>query len=174
VTAIRFIGGAHEGTGSYELGVLHLPGGGARAVEEVVSVTVQGERSPAPRWSGEIVRGLQGALAQAGGLRQPLGLAASMVGAGLGLFDRTVRFTAAFADGTSALIEAEAGLPALIDRDREIVRLARLRQAPAAEPAASPENEEAGKAADSALSAVFEYEKRNGRLRRVAAPKRET
>ncbi len=170
MTAIRFIGGAHEGAGAYELGIFHLPDGGTRAVEEVVSLTVEGERSPAPRWSGEIVRGLQGALAQAGSFRQPLGLAASVMGAGLGLFDRTVRFTAAFADGSSARIEAEAGLPALIDRDREVVRLARLRQAPTAEPSADAE---AGKAADSALSAVFEYEKRNGRLRRVAAPRRD-
>lgn len=161
MSGLRVVGGTcGHGAATYDLGVFAMPDGGSRGVETVASLSIEGDP---PVWTGQIVRGLRGALRANDGLPKPLGFAASALGAGLGLFDRPARFTATFADGSTATIEADAALAACIERDREVVRGVLARGIAATAP---PKDEAAG--GGEAPTAIFEYEKRNGRLRRVA------
>lgn len=167
MTRLRIVAGScGEGLGTYEAGAFALPGGGVQGAEDVASLETEGD-GPRPSWSGPIVRGLQGAITATQGLPRPIGFAARAVGIGLDILGpgagptATVRVT--FADGSHAVIAAEAGLAALVARDREVIRRARLRGVGSPEtpaPMLLPES-------DPAPTPMFEYEKRNGRLRRV-------
>jgi hypothetical protein len=166
MTGLRVVDGTcGRGSGTYDRGVFAMPDGRSRGVETLTDLTVHGDPGGAPAWTDQVVKGLQGALKPTERLPRPLGLAASAIGAGLGLFDRAVRFTATFADGSTAAIEADAALPACIARDRDVVRGVAARAVIAPDPV----QPEAEISPDPAPTAVFEYEKRNGRLRRVVA-----
>lgn len=184
MSEILFLGGTcGEGPGSYEVGVFYLPDGTARGVEDLADLTVTYGPETAPRRLG-IARGLRDALASTGPLPRPLGLAASVVGFGLDVIGSGGRSGPAlelrFADGAIASIRTEADAAARIVQDREVVRLALLRRAvstaraaPAAGVVEMPAKSSAEPAPEGAetraLASIFAYEKRGGRLRRVAA-----
>ncbi|MCJ2045603.1 hypothetical protein MKK58_13830 [Methylobacterium sp. J-078] len=176
MSEILLLGGTcGEGPGSYEAGVFHLPDGSARGVEDLADFMVSYGPEPASRRLG-IARGLRDALASTGPLPRPLGLAASVAGFGLDVIGGGGRPGASlelrFADGAIASVRTEADAAARIVQDREVVRLALLRRAVSApmvaetptESAPTPEGSETR-----ALASIFAYEKRGGRLRRVAA-----
>lgn len=183
MTEIRIIAGSWAtGVGTYKAGLFTMPGGAVRGVEDLMSMTTQGEVSDEPHWAGQIVGGLRGALAAAVRLPRPLGLAASTVTAGLGAIGdglhRRATLEAAFADGSTLVAVTEAGVVSLIRNDREVVCRAQARSALPSLPTALPAGDTgddaafrargtAADAADAALTSIFEYEKRNGRLRRV-------
>lgn len=182
MSEILLLGGTcGEGPGSYEAGVFHLPDGSARGVEDLADLTVSHGPEPASRRLG-IARGLRDALASTGPLPRPLGLAASVAGFGLDVIGGGGRPGASlelrFADGAIASIRTEADAAARIVQDRELVRLALLRRAvstaraaPAPRVAETPtESAPAPEGSETrALASIFAYEKRGGRLRRVAA-----
>lgn len=178
MTDIRMTAGScGEGPARYEAGVFAMPDGGLRGVEDLTGLERAGDPAPGPHWTGDLVRGLQGALASTAALPRPFGLAASVVGLGLGALEGrgrpSVSLRATFSDGATAVIAAEPWLADLIERDRAVVRLALLRAAAAAPPmpepaAAAPPGDPAP---DTAPTPMFEYEKRRGRLRRVAIVK---
>ncbi|MCJ2033212.1 hypothetical protein [Methylobacterium sp. J-068] len=133
---------------------------------------------------GGIARGLRDALAATGPLPRPLGLAASVLGAGLDVLGGDGRPTLSidlrFEDGATASIRADAETAARMSRDREVVRLAVLRRATApiaapagAAPAAETRWPETPGPDAPALASIFAYEKRGGRLRRLAAKARD-
>lgn len=174
---LLFGGTCGEGPGSYEAGVFHLPDGSARGVEDLADLTVSHGPETAPRRLG-IARGLRDALASTGPLPRPLGLAASVVGFGLEVVGSGGRPVAAlelrFADGAVASIRTEADAAARIVQDREVVRLALLRRAVPAAGVAETSTETSAEPTPEgsetrALASIFAYEKRGGRLRRVAA-----
>ncbi|KQP50897.1 hypothetical protein ASG40_13335 [Methylobacterium sp. Leaf399] len=169
MTAIRIAGGAcGSGAGAYEDGLFTMPDGTSRGIETVASLDLPEPAAPPAHWSGDLLRGLQGALASAQALPKPVSVAASAVGFGLGAFEATPPTTLlrlAFEDGADAELAVRADLAALIARDVALVRAALERRTPPAPavPAAAVDAD-----ADRATTAMFEYEKRNGRLRRVA------
>jgi len=167
MTAIRITGGAcGVGAGDYEDGVFTMPDGTSRGVETLSALEGPEAAGSSTHWSGNLVRGLQGAMASAEKLPRPLSVAASAFGFGLGAFETRppiVALTIAFMDGTDAVIETDADLVALMARDRAVVQGAIARRA-------SPPAMVAPRDADldRTTTAMFEYEKRNGRLRRVS------
>lgn len=165
MTAIRITGGTcGAGAGDYEDGVFTMPDGASRGVETVSDLVRPEAADGSSHWSGDLVRGLQGAMASAERLPRPLSVAASAVGFGLGAFEAKPPvsvLTVTFMDGTDAVIEADADLAALMARDRAVVQAALARRASPAMPAAGDSD------LDRTTTAMFEYEKRNGRLRRV-------
>lgn len=170
MTAIRITGGScGAGAGTYLDGLFTMPDSSLRGVETLTELHgPEAAGRPAP-WSGDIVRGLRGALASAGTLPRALSLAVYAMDAGLGVVaprPRPATLRARFCDGTEAVIETDDGLAAVVARDRALVQAALSRGAP---PAAMPDRTGAGEeAADRATTAMFEYEKRNGRIRRIA------
>ncbi|WP_375408249.1 hypothetical protein [uncultured Methylobacterium sp.] len=182
MTAIRITGGAcGAGAGDYEDGVFTMPDGTTRGVETLSALDGPEAIDPPSHWSGDLVRGLQGAMASAEKLPRPLSVAASALGFGLGAFEAkppVATLRAAFTDGSDAVIEVEADLAALIARDRTVIGAALARQvqpAPARTVFASDADRVKTPLLETPLSetpmletAMFEYEKRNGRLRRVA------
>ncbi|GJE28673.1 hypothetical protein [Methylobacterium organophilum] len=171
--------GGHR-LGRYADGLLSLPGGVVRGVEEVVRVQARGTGPDGLERAGEAAGNLRQALGQGGPRSLPLRLALSTVRAGLGLIEDGLRpdlqaspVEIGFADGSTvvALLPGEAA--ALIRRDAAIARGALERQArKAAVPLPAPPVEPAAPAAlpdgtGDALTSIFRYEKRNGRLRRV-------
>lgn len=176
MTEIVILGGTcGTGSGTYDLGLFRLPDGTARGVEDLVDLILPPEpgATPATRRGG-IARGLRDALAATGPLPLPLGLAASVLDAGLDVLGGEVRpgptLDLRFADGATATIRTDAEGAARIGRDREVVRLAGLRQAvpPTLPPPVEPEAGAPGPDAP-ALASIFAYEKRGGRLRRLSA-----
>ena len=167
MTAIRITGGAcGVGAGDYEDGVFTMPDGTSRGVESLSALDGPDAPGPPSHWSGDLVRGLQGAMASAEKLPRPLSAAASALGFGLGAFEAkppVAVLRLAFTDGSDAVVEAEADLAALMARDRAVVQAALARQATPARPAAPRDAD-----FDRTTTAMFEYEKRNGRLRRVS------
>lgn len=177
MSEIRISAGSWEaGTGSYEAGLLRLPNGDVRGVEDLVDLSVAAP--PDTRRRAGIAGGLRSALTAVGPLPRPLDLAASVVGFGLGLVGGggATSLQARFSDDATAVIVTDPATAALIVRDREVVRLAAARlaatpPAPALLPApalALPAPERPQRDADRALTSIFEYEKRKGRLRRLA------
>lgn len=176
MTEIVILGGTcGTGPGTYDLGLFHLPDGTARGVEDLVDLILPQESgaTPATRRGG-IARGLRDALAATGPLPRPLGLAASVLDAGLDVLGGEARpgptLDLRFADGATATIRTDAEGAARIGRDREVVRLAGLRRSPppALPPPAEAETGPPGPDAP-ALASIFAYEKRGGRLRRLSA-----
>ncbi|MCC0806770.1 hypothetical protein FPV16_11130 [Methylobacterium sp. W2] len=176
MTDIRITAGSFgEGVATYEDGVFRFPNGDTRGVEDLSDFGTPPEPAPEPHWSGDIVRGLQGALATSTkGLPAPFGFAASFVGLGLDVLDPSASTVATlpikFSDGASATLAADGAVAALIRRDREVVRLAleRVAPAPAIQPAPAQEPMvPAPGLSDPTLTSMFQYEKRKGRLRRV-------
>jgi hypothetical protein len=180
-----FAGTCGEGSGSYESGVFTLPDGNVRGVEDLADLILPHGPEAASRRGG-IARGLRDALSATGPLPRPLGLAASVLGIGLDVLGADGRPSPAmelvFTDGATASIRTEADVVAQIVRDREVVRLAvvRLESLPRVErssPVAdAPETPASGGARpdDRALASIFAYEKRGGRLRRLADKVRDT
>ncbi|CAA2107131.1 hypothetical protein MBUL_04008 [Methylobacterium bullatum] len=180
MTDIRITAGTFgEGVATYENGVFRFPNGEVRGVEDLADPGLSPETTPEAHWSGDIVRGLQGALATSTkALPSPFGFAASFVGLGLDVLESSATTTAAlpisFSDGASATMAADGAVAAIILRDREVVRLALERRAPApaAQPAPAPEPMlPASDPNDPTLTSMFQYEKRKGRLRRVVTEK---
>lgn len=165
MTAIRITGGAcGVGAGDYEDGVFTMPDGTSRGVETLSALEGAEAAGSSTHWSGNLVRGLQGAMASAEKLPRPLSVAASAFGFGLGAFETrplVAVLTIAFLDGANAVVEVEADLAALMARDRAVVQGAIARRASPA--MAAPREADL----DRTTTAMFEYEKRNGRLRRV-------
>ncbi|KQP39095.1 hypothetical protein ASF49_21940 [Methylobacterium sp. Leaf104] len=170
------------GPGSYEFGVFGLPDGSLRGVEDLEALVLAPPERQAPRRSG-IARGLREALAATGPLPNPLGLAAAVAQAGLDVLGGDARpawsVEIRFRDGASALVLTDAETAAQIERDREVVRRAGLRlpplgTAPSGTEAPTPEADWEGTPADAAapdgqsLAALFAYEKRGGRVRRLS------
>ena len=168
------------GPGDYETGLLHLPGGATRGVEDLVDLVIE-DSAASPRRAG-IAVGLRSALHAAGPLPRPFDLAASFVGLGLGALGGTLHATitlrARFSDGASARIATDPETAAAMMHDWTVVRLALMRReagaptqrrltppvAPLALPAPEPD-------AAPALTSIFQYEMRKGRLRRLASGK---
>ncbi|WP_027173928.1 hypothetical protein [Methylobacterium sp. 10] len=180
MTDIRITAGSFgEGVATYDNGVFRFPNGDIRGVEDLSDLGLPTEAAPEPHWSGDIVRGLQGALATSTkGLPSPFGFAASFVGLGLDVLESTATTAATlpitFTDGASATMAADGAVAALILRDREVVRLALERRAPAPAVQSVPEPEPTVPApdpTDPTLTSMFQYEKRKGRLRRVVTEK---
>lgn len=176
MTDIRITAGTFgEGVATYENGVFRFPNGEARGVEDLTDLGLAPESTPEAHWSGDIVRGLQGALATSTkALPSPFGFAASFVGLGLDVLESSANTAATlpitFSDGASATMAADGAVAALIRRDREVVRLAleRVAPAPAVQPAPAPEPiVSTPNPNDPTLTSMFQYEKRKGRLRRV-------
>ena len=178
MTDIRITAGSFgEGVATYDNGVFRFPDGEARGVEDVSDLGTPPEPAPEAHWSGDIVRGLQGALATSTkALPSPFGFAASFVGLGLDVLESSANAAATlpitFGDGASATLAADGAVAALIRRDCEVVRLALARAvpAPAVAPAPDPTDPEPD-ANDPTLTSMFQYEKRKGRLRRVVTEK---
>lgn len=173
MTAIRITGGCGAGIASYEDGVFAMPDGTLRGAETLSAIEGPEADAPASHWSGEILRGMQGAMASAKGLPAPLSVAASAVGLGIDVFagkPAAVSVRATFTDGAEAVIEANAAFAALIERDRAVIRAALSRQVPVVQPAEQPVPADPAPvaAAEQATTSMFEYEKRNGRIRRVS------
>ncbi|GJE17125.1 hypothetical protein [Methylobacterium marchantiae] len=179
MTDIQITAGSFgDGGAIYENGIFRLPNGEVRGVEDLVDLGMPTEPGP-EHWSGDIVRGLQGALTTTTkALPSPFGFAASFVGIGLDAFESSAKaaviLSATFSDGACATIAADRVIAASIRHDREVVRLALLRNppAPSAAPLPAPEPSIAAPdPADPILTSMFQYEKRKGRLRRVASEK---
>jgi len=187
---IRILEGAHPhgpwcaGPGRYEAGLLHLPGGEARGVEDLVDlVPVDG---PAPQRRTGVVGGLRSALDAAGPLPRPLDFAASVVGLGLGALAGTLHARATlharFSDGGRLVIAADPAIAAALVHDWALVRDAmRRREArtpprpallppPVAQPLSLPAPVAVADESP-APAAIFAYEMRKGRLRRLASGK---
>lgn len=184
--AIQIISGTFgAGPGSYEFGVVGLPDGSLRGVEDLEALTLAPPEQAVPRRTG-IVQGLRQALTATGPLPNPLGLAASFMHAGLDVLGGNARpawsVELRFRDGVHALVRTDAETAAQIERDREVVQRASLRL-PLSRPAVSPAEtqpqvpEEAeGEAASidasvpdgQTLASLFAYEKRGGRVRRLS------
>ena len=182
MTDIRITAGSFgEGVATYDNGVFRFPNGDIRGVEDLSDLGLPTEPATEPHWSGDIVRGLQGALATTTkALPSPFGFAASFVGLGLDVLESSATTTATlpitFTDGASATMAADNAIATILMRDREVVRLALERRAPtpAVEPAPAPEPapmSPASDATDPTLTSMFQYEKRKGRLRRVVTEK---
>lgn len=170
-------GGA--GTGSYLRGLLTLSNGETRGVEAIARLTPRDEgargRAASQRLPGflDTVRNVLPAAAR---LPMPARLAVSTVRAGLGVIEEgfapegaaPVSVEIAFGDGASLVARMAPALIAALRRDREIALgvVARAGRADIAPPAAPPDDG----ATTEALTSIFRYEKRNGRLRRVAEP----
>jgi len=186
MSEIRILEGAGPGwsgapgPGTYEAGLLHLPGGATRGVEDLVDLVTEDGADPKRR--AGIAGGLRSALNAAGPLPRPFDLAASFVGLGLGALGGTLHavttLRARFSDGASARIATDPETAAAMMHDREVVRLALRRReagapaqrrlappvAPLALPAPEPD-------AAPALTSIFQYEMRKGRLRRLSSDK---
>lgn len=175
MTAIRITdGGCGVGAGTYEDGVFTMPDGTQRGAETLSAVQGPATGEPPAHWSRDVLRGLQGAVASARVLPAPLSVAASAFGLGIDVLaakPAAVVLRVSFMDGAEAVIEADAALAGLVERDRAVIRAALSRQAPAVQPS-PPIDPAAFVAAERATTSMFEYEKRNGRLRRV--PGKET
>lgn len=185
----RVVGGSWTaGAGAYEAGLFTMPDGSVRGIEDLVSLTTAGDAPADPHWADQIVGGLRSALASTVRLPLPLDLAASTVRAGLDALGeglhRRATMEARFADGSSLVAVVEAGTVSLVRNDRAVILLAQARGAlpgaaagvPAELPGSAPPEggairagEAGAEAADAALTSIFEYEKRGGRLRRVPA-----
>ncbi|KQQ24814.1 hypothetical protein ASF58_15235 [Methylobacterium sp. Leaf125] len=184
--AIQIISGTFgAGPGSYEFGVFGLPDGSLRGVEDLETLTLAPPEQVVPRRTG-IARGLRDALVATGPLPNPLGLAASLMHAGLDVLGGDARPTWSvelrFRDGVQALVRTDAETAAQIERDREVVQRASLRLPPPR--SAVPPDEiqprmpavAEGEAASidasvpdgQTLSSLFAYEKRGGRVRRLS------
>lgn len=195
------------GEGRYAAGLITLPDGRVRGIEEVRDIRVlaipgSGRAEPLDR-AGDVVGGLRGALAASSPASLPLRLAFSTVWAGLGVIEQGLKpppsgsiVEIAFCDGAALTGRMPPETVALLRRDVEIAQgiLARRevarpvapepapvvpaprpappRPAPPALPAPATAEPvaEAGPLPDEALTSIFRYEKRNGRLRRVAVP----
>jgi len=171
--------GRSAGEGRYAAGLITLPDGQVRPVEEVARVEVRaGSAQPLDR-AGAVVGGLRGALAASAPVSLPLRLAFSTVRAGLGVIEEGLRPTPAgavveivFSDGATLTARMMPETAAMIGRDAEIARGALARRE-AARPSILPAPEpgpETDTTPDDALTSIFRYEKRNGRLRRMAMP----
>ncbi|NEU12812.1 hypothetical protein G3T14_11785 [Methylobacterium sp. BTF04] len=162
---------------AYAEGLLRLPNGNILGVEDLSDLSVTDNPETGPQRRVAVVRGLRSALSAVGPLPRPLNLAASFVGLGLGVIGGDVQagvsLQARFPDGTRVVIVADPATAAQMMRDREVIRLAALRRtaippAPVVLALPAPEPEQA---AERALTSIFEYEKRKGRLRRLAIAK---
>jgi hypothetical protein len=186
---IRILEGArpdgpwNAGPGTYESGLLRLPGGEVRGVEDLADlVLVDG---PAPKRRTGVFGGLRSAVDAAGPLPRPLDLAASVAGLGLSALAGTLHARATlharFSDGARAVMAADPATAAALLHDWAVVRDAILRreagrpaprQALLPPPMAqspslpAPVPDEAP-----APAAIFAYEMRKGRLRRLASAK---
>jgi hypothetical protein len=191
MSEIRILEGARPdgpwgtGPGTYEAGLLRLPGGEARGVEDLVDL-VRADGSGPQRRTG-IVGGLRSALDAAGPLPRPLDFATSILGLGLGALAGTLHASATlharFADGARAVIATDPATAAAILHDWAVVREALLRRdarrqpprqvllpPPAAAPLTLPAPAPVPDAAPAPAS-LFAYEMRKGRLRRLASGK---
>jgi hypothetical protein len=178
MSEIRITAGAWDAeAGAYAEGLLRLPNGDILGVEELLDLSVADGSEAGPQRRVAVVRGLRSALSAVGPLPRPLDLAASFVGLGLGVIGGDVRaglsLQARFPDGTRVVIVADPATAAQMMRDREVIRLAALRRnavpaAPVVLALPAPEPEQA---AERALTSIFEYEKRKGRLRRLTVAK---
>lgn len=169
----REAGAAFEdaGQGRYAGGLITLPDGAVHGVETIVRVEIRGAERPQ---AGDVVGAVRSALGAALSLPLPFRIAASGLRAGLGALEEGLRPAEGLAPVTLTLREGiaiETLMPIetaiLIRRDAEIVRSALARAGdtlPEALPFPSTGQETA------ALTSIFRYEKRNGRLRRVAVP----
>jgi len=172
--------GRSAGEGRYASGLITLPDGQVRPIEEVACVDVRaGSAQPLDR-AGAVVGGLRGALAASLPASLPLRLAFSTVRAGLGVIEEGLRpapagavVEIAFSDGSTLTARMMPETAAMIGRDAEIARgvLARRQAAGPSSALMAPEPApEIDATPDDALTSIFRYEKRNGRLRRMAMP----
>ncbi|GEO99606.1 hypothetical protein [Methylobacterium haplocladii] len=169
-------GSGGAGTGSYACGLLTLANGEARGVEAVASLTAREDatrRSAASQRVPGFLDTLRGALPASTRLSMPARLAVSTVRAGLGVIEEGFApggddleiVEVAFSDGASLVARMPAELVAAIRHDREIAlgvlaRSGRTQIVPAEAMSEADDSAEA-------LTSIFRYEKRNGRLRRV-------
>ena len=166
-----------SGTASYDAGVITLSNGARHGVEDVVRLTV---RSGIPAQTlPDLLGTLRGALPQSGRLPMPMRLAVSTVRAGLGAIEEglapgggdVVTVEIGLGNGTTIVARMPPGLAATLRRDREVV-LAALARTSRALPSPVAAEAPGAEGPVEALTSIFRYEKRNGRLRRVAAPDR--
>ena len=162
------------GPARYADGLITLPDGTARGVETVVRLEVRAVPEGFER-AGAVVGSVRQALGTATELSLPLRLAVSTMRAGLGVIEEGLRprdrslVEIGFADGAAITAVMGPDTVALIRRDAQIARGALDRAAAIPPPRPSSSHEETG-AYDPALTSIFRYEKRNGRLRRAAVP----
>ena len=167
-------GACGPGRAHYASGLIHLPDGSLRGVEEIVSIEARRDRgrvAEASRKTSDLAGSVREALASTKPISLPLRLALSTVRAGLGAIEEGLRpavdttFDIRFTDGASIAALMPLQTAVSIQRDAEIARSAIRRALPhTSEPLPPNEN-----ATDDALTSIFRYEKRNGRLRRIAA-----
>lgn len=168
-------GACGTGTGSYQAGLLTLPDGMARGVETIVRLS---PHAAPPRSSAlpGFLGSLREALPATGGLAMPARLAVSTMRAGLGVIEegltpdptQPAAVEIDFADGTTIVARMRPEVIASLRRDREVA-LGALDRASRSDPRMAEETAEAQEAGE-ALTSIFRYEKRNGRLRRVTEP----
>ena len=162
--------GTDAGQGRYEGGLITLPDGSVHGIETVLRVKMRDGETRAQ--ASDVVGALRSALA-ALSLPPPFRVAASGLRAGLGAIEDGLRPAEGLAEVTItledhapivALMPVETAI--LLRRDAELVRGALGRtdeRKPEPKAAPSPDAEA------EALTSIFRYEKRNGRLRRIAA-----
>lgn len=159
------------GQGRYAGGLIALPDGTVHGVEAIARVEARGAERPQ---AGDVVGAVRSALGAALSLPLPFRIAASSLRAGLGALEEGLRPAEGLARVTLTLRDGlviETLMPVetatLIRRDAEIVRGALDRAGAVDRP---PEPVPSPGAETAALTSIFRYEKRNGRLRRIVEP----
>ncbi|KAB1070112.1 hypothetical protein [Methylobacterium planeticum] len=172
-----------DGAGRYDAGLFTLPDGSEFGAECLQAVTIRNEAALEGAWAGEIVGGIRGAIDASARLPFPLRLAALGARKGIGLVDRAIRAEAIaelrFSDGTMMIAALEPDIVRLIRHDLEVLERARVRFIAAAmnqeasngdrlAPQSPTATDLAERETSTSLASIFHYEKRKGRLRRVA------
>lgn len=173
-------GGA--GSGRYAAGLISLPGGIDYGVESVTRIEVRGTADRAAR-AGLVAGSFREALLPARTVSLPLRLAFSTMRAGLSVVEEGLRqreglrVEIAFEDATVVHAMMAAETLTVIRHDAALARGILERSRKATQEAAAPLLLPPPRAVpvpqdppdDDVFTSIFRYEKRNGRLRRVAA-----
>ncbi len=186
-------GGCGTGAAIYRDGLFTLPDGAERGIETLRRVEVEAEGSDIQSTTSALAGSLRGML-DPPALALPWRLAVSGMRAGLGAIEEGlrrpdgVRVALTFMDEALIVARMAPDLAEQIAREAALVRAAferadRSATAPAALPApvlalpppaaaaepapTAPVAPAASEADEAALTSIFRYEKRNGRLRRV-------
>lgn len=168
-------GACGPGSARYAAGTITLPDGSLRGVEEIARIALRDDADGSTSVSRR-TRSLAGSVRKALGTARtaplPLRLALSSLRAGLGVIEDELQPREAqiheigFRDGGLIVARMPLETAALIRHDIETVRAASARASTIGS-VALPEPSATSEAADEALTSIFRYEKRNGRLRRV-------
>lgn len=161
-------GACSNGPARYEAGLFALPDGSRRGIETLSDL------QPGDASGSQTLASLRNTLPRPGALPLPLRLAVSSLRAGLSVAEEgiapggTLPLTLRFADGLILTVRMPPALADAIRRDRELVAGVLARAGNPSVILAEPVPELAPDTTDTSLTSIFRYEKRGGRLRRVA------